>query len=49
MAEFVEIVNQARRLLSASENQNLSGMSDNPTGWGLFCPNCGAKMGPIFP
>lgn len=19
-------------------------MSDNPTGWGLFCPNCGAKM-----
>ena len=19
-------------------------MGDNPTGWGLFCPNCGAKM-----
>lgn len=19
-------------------------MGDNPTGWGLFCPHCGAKM-----
>ena len=19
-------------------------MGDNPTGWGLFCPKCGAKM-----